>query len=156
MTTRPNIIFLDFDGVICNPETCIAEGEKCGFSYIDPVSARLVRRLCEDHNCKLVISSSWRILFERDSIVAILSAACASLGNYVMSGDKWSTERSSLGHRGTEIKKWIDSNFNEFETFVILDDDSDMEPLHNNFVKTDIYSGFRFNHYLQAKQFFLK
>jgi len=152
--SRPNIIFLDFDGVICNPETCAAVGDQMA-SYIDPVSAGLVKRLCVDHNCKIVISSSWRILFNRETINAILGAVCPNLGRYMFRDEKWCTERFNgvtidQHGRGKEIKAWIDKYSNEFENFVILDDDSDMEPLMDNFVKCDTYSGFRFNEFMKA------
>lgn len=156
----PNIIFLDFDGVICNPETCIAEGEIAGFNYLDPVSCRLVKRLCEELNCRLVISSSWRKLYDAWAIKGILGAACPSLGNYMYLDDRWKTP--SLNGvpydehgRGKEIKQWIDTYSSEFNNFVILDDDSDMEPLMDNFVHTDAYQGFRLKDFIKAREILL-
>lgn len=154
--TRPNIIFLDFDGVICNPETSLAVGDNYA-SYIDPVSAGLVKRLCVEYKCRIVISSSWRLLYDVYAIKAILDASCPNLGSYMYTCDKWRTESFNgvpieQHGRGKEIKAWIDKYSSEFENFVILDDDSDMEPLMDNFVKCDTYSGFRFAQFLEAEK----
>lgn len=149
MSKLPNIIFLDIDGVICNPETCIAEGEIAGYNYLDPVSCRLVKRLCEEHNCRIVISSSWRKLYDQYALQGILGAACPSLGHYMYTDDRWKTASLS-GCRGNEIKAWIDKYSSEFDNSVILDDDSDMEPLMDNFVHTDAFQGFRLKDFIKA------
>ena len=148
----PNIIFLDMDGVLVNPETCIAEEDRGGFSYIDPVSARLVRKLCEEHNCRIVISSTWRKIFDTYAMQAILGAACPRLGTYMYSDERWCTISSDSGYRGEEIKAWIDKYPTTFNRFVILDDDSDMEPLMDNFVHTDAHQGFRMRDYIKAEK----
>lgn len=156
--SKPNIIFLDYDGVLVNPETCIAVGDVGGiFSYIDPVSAGLVKRLCEEFNCKIVTSSSWRLQYDQYALQGILNASCPKLGSYMYMDEKWRTESFNgvpidQHGRGKEIKAWIDKYSSEFENFVILDDDSDIEPLMDNFVKCDTYSGFRFNQYIEARK----
>jgi len=150
------------DGVLCNPATCVSVGDvgSC-FSYLDPVSCGLVKRLCVELNCKLVISSSWRILHDRFSMQAILNAACPQLGNFMYLDDRWRTgsfngcSMDDFG-RGKEIKAWIDKYPTEFNNFVILDDDSDMEPLMDSFVKTDVYEGFRFVHFMAARSILKK
>ena len=167
---KPNIIFLDMDGVLCNPSTCIAMGDVGGvFSYIDPISAGLVKKLCVDYNCKIVISSSWRNWYDYEAMTAILNAACPTLGRYVINTykDKWANneswrtgdfiwdcelEKPEHTGRGMEIKKWIDEHSEHFNNFVILDDDSDMEPLLDNFVKTDCYDGMLFKHFEKARE----
>lgn len=165
-TSKPNIIFLDIDGVLCNPSTCIAVGDTGGvYSYIDPVSAGLVRKLCEDYNCMIVISSSWRNFHDYEGMTAILSANCPRLGRYVVnpyhckwaSAFSWRTDSLSGANvhdygRGREIKRWIDDHSSYFDNFVILDDDGDMEPLMDNFVKTDYYDGFMLSHFIKAKE----
>jgi len=154
--TKPNIIFLDFDGVICNPNTCLAMGNTGHFSYLDPVSLNLVKRLCVEHNCRIVISSSWRNLYDKFSIKAILNAACPNLGQYVIENNEaWKTVSLSgvttEDHgRGKEIYWWIKEHSSEFNNFVILDDDADMEPLFDNFVQTDHNIGFTFNDFEKA------
>jgi hypothetical protein len=154
---EPNIIFLDFDGVICNPETCIAEGEIAGYNYLDPVSCRLVKRLCEEYNCRIVISSSWRKLYDQYALQGILGAACPSLGHYMYTDERWKTPTLNgvpyeQHGRGKEILQWINKYSSEFDNFVILDDDSDMEPLMDNFVHTDAFQGMRLRDFIKAAE----
>jgi hypothetical protein len=154
----PNIIFLDFDGVICNPRACIATRDTGGvFSYLDPIACLLVKRLCEDNNAKLVISSSWRILYDRFSIRGILDAACPKLGSFMYSDDKWCTPSHNGGNgyefgRGREIHSWIRNYSTEFNRFVILDDDSDMEPYMDSLVKCETYDGIGYHQWHKAEQ----
>lgn len=148
----PNIIFLDFDGVLCNPRACLAVGDTGCYSYLDPIACQLIKRLCTEHNCRLVISSSWRLLYDLYAIQGILNAACAGLGSLMYTTEKWRTVSSDDGYRGREIKEWVDKYSTEFNRFVIIDDDSDMEPLMESFVKTDAYDGIGFMDYMKAKK----
>lgn len=154
---KPNIIFLDMDGVLVNPATCVSVGDTGCFSYLDPVSCGLVKKLCTEFDCRIVISSSWRLLYNKFAMQGILNAACPLLGNFMYMDDRWCTESfngcSIDEHgRGKEILAWINKYPTEFNNFVILDDNSDMEPLLNNFVKTDAYDGFRFAHFIEARK----
>ena len=55
--------------------------------------------------------------------------------------------------RGDEIQYWLDHHKNEYNTYVILDDDSDMLPSQlNNFVQTDPMNGFLLEHYMAVKK----
>jgi hypothetical protein len=154
----PNIIFLDFDGVLCNPRACLAVGDVGGvFSYLDPIACLLIKRLCDEHNARLVISSSWRILHDRFSLQAILNAACPGLGNKMYMDDRWCTPSfngctADKFGRGKEIEAWVKTNCQSFNRFVIIDDDSDMEPYMESLVQTDTYDGIGFQDYLAAEK----
>lgn len=138
----PNIVFLDMDGVLCTPRACHAVGQNGLFSYLDPIACMLLKRLCVETNSKLVISSAWRIGRTLEQFRDILNAACPGLGLFIWNHeDNWRTGRYA-SNRGNEIKCWIDLHDTQFDRFVILDDDSDMEPLMNSFVKCDCYDGF--------------
>ena len=50
------------------------------------------------------------------------------------------TSFSKDDHRGTEIKEWMEKH-PEVTSFVILDDDDDMEPFKNRLVQTDMRFG---------------
>jgi hypothetical protein len=154
----PNIIFLDFDGVICNPRACLATRQDGMYSYLDPIACLLVKRLCEDNNAKLVISSSWRIGHDLDYIQSVLNAACPSLGNFVWNSQTWWRTTSNVFsndsgncNRGLEINHWMNNHEDEFEHFVILDDNSDMEPHMNKLVQTCAYDGFGYMDYMRAE-----
>lgn len=160
MASKPNIIFLDFDGVICNPRACLAVGNDGMYAYLDPVALLLIKRLCDENNAKLVISSAWRIGRNLDFMQSILSAACSRLGEYVWNHQEdWRTvstvfdnDESFVSNRGAEIKEWLDRHPTSYNRFVIIDDDSDMEPLMDSFVQTDAYDGIGFNNFLAAQR----
>lgn len=155
----PNIIFLDIDGVLCNPATCVAVGDVGGcYSYFDPMSCGLIKKLCVDNNCKLVISSSWRKLHDCYSIKAMLNAVCPQLGNFMYTDARWCTESFNgvtidQHGRGKEIQAWINKYSKTFNGFIIIDDDSDMEPLMDSLIQTDVYEGFRFKDYMKANSY---
>lgn len=158
MKALPNVIFLDFDGVICNPSTCHAVCNNGLFTYLDPISCGLLKRLAEETNSKIVISSSWRIGRNLDFFYHILSAVCPNLGEHLWNHQEdfrtvsatFSNDENYHPNRGMEIKEWIDRNSSKFNKFAILDDDSDMEPLLDSFVKCDCYEGFGFKEYVKA------
>lgn len=154
----PNIIFLDFDGVICNPRACLATRQSGMYSYLDPIACLLIKRLCEDNNAKLVISSAWRIGHDLDYIQSVLNAACPSLGEYVWNNQTWWKTPCHLydsvhanTSRGMEIKNWIDNHTDEIGYFAIIDDNSDMDELVDYLVLTDAYDGIGFNGYHRAE-----
>jgi hypothetical protein len=139
------VVFLDIDGVLNNLGSVLAYGNPS--KYLDMVSVRLVERLCKHTEAKIVISSSWRIgrtveqlKNELDSLMAH-RIADRIIGR---TGDGYN------GHRGRQIKEWIEVNAPDC-TFVILDDDSDMLPAQKPFfVKTTFEDGFRAAHYKKA------
>jgi hypothetical protein len=154
-----NIIFLDMDGVLCTPRACIAAGNKGCWSYLDPIACLLLRRLCEDFDARLVISSTWRLGdINHLSFASILNAACPNLGTYVLRSDQeWRTPQF-LEHypdpdnrRGSEIRDWLKRNDLITKMFIILDDDSDISPYENFHVKCDVYDGLTFQAYIKAR-----
>ncbi len=88
---------------------------------------------------------------------AILNASCAGLGDYIYDDIKhWCTPISCMNdapenRRGYEIKEWIRANDTNMKMFIILDDDSDIAPYQDYFVKCDPYDGLTFQAYLKAR-----
>lgn len=74
------LIFLDFDGVLNSvpfmerlQERLQAEGKPLATRYtIDPVAVELLNGLIEETGAKVVVSSSWRKLFDVPELQAIL------------------------------------------------------------------------------------
>jgi hypothetical protein len=161
-TKLPNIIFLDMDGVLCNPRACLAVGNNGMYSYLDPIACLLVKKLCEECNAKLVISSMWRHHYNKDAMEAILNAACSKLGNYIWNSDIWwktadhsftdFETQSSTSDRGREIKNWVDNHQTKFNNFVILDDMGDMRPVQDSLVKCCPYDGIGYLEYHNAQK----
>lgn len=159
MSTLPNIIFLDMDGCLVTERAEIAMGYRGGgFGYLDPIACNLVKRLCQDYNAWIVISSAWRQEFEREAMQAILNAACQGLGNLIWPSHHWWRTSccaweegvSDTSDRGREIKNWIDMHETKFNNFCIIDDMADMRPLQDSLVKCNTDDGIGLAQYLQA------
>lgn len=163
------VIFLDFDGVM-NCWRCayslpyrppnlywrlrrffnrfirhkLAFHER-GFSgYIGKVHVEVLNRIIEQTGAKIVVSSTWRVLHNEKELAIILDKAGVK-GEVV-----GVTPRSSSRIRGLEIAEWIRNSETPVESFVILDDDSDMEELMPYLVKTRTKTGLLPQHLEQA------
>jgi hypothetical protein len=53
--------------------------------------------------------------------------------------------------RGSEIKEWLRKYDLWTRMFIILDDDSDIAPFEDYFVKCDVYDGVNWAAYLKAR-----
>lgn len=160
MNTRPNVIFLDMDGVLCNERACLAVGNLPPYSYLDPIACLLVARLCKVHNARLVVSSSWRQEYsERVLMEAILNAACPNLGSYLWVSHQWwrttaaapmDEDWQTTSSRGREIRNWIERHPDKFTNFCILDDMADMRPYQDSLVQCHPYDGIGWHQYHAA------
>ena len=156
------VLFLDIDGVL-NSENwfgyrlyCIKnnmfnevinfvntndERIKYKLSMIDDRAIANLNRIIEETGCKVVLSSSWRscVEFENTLTEYLLKLKGFKYELYDVTPRLWFNDFSI--RRGEEIQLWMDkeSEKNEIESFVILDDDdSDMLPEQmNNFVHVD-------------------
>jgi hypothetical protein len=134
------VLFLDIDGVLNSQRSCIAFG---GYPHevhgkdrqqFDEVALHLIRGIVKLADASVVLSSSWRIthgwdLIGRELDLPIMGATPTKWEpNYV---------------RGHEIKEWLDAH-PEVESYVIVDDNSDMLPEQmDRFVQTCGFDGFR-------------
>lgn len=153
MKKKVKVIFLDFDGVITTL--------KSGWS-IDEEKLVILKKIIDATDARIVISSSWRehtldatiekltkgrdcngnkILFSfTDKIIGITPR----IGGYRFNDDVNENGRKPLIDipRGVEINDWLENTEYTVESYVILDDDTDMLYWQrNNFVKTDTYLG---------------
>ena len=155
------VLFLDIDGVL-NSENwfgyrlyCIKnnmfnevinfvntndERIKYKLSMIDDRAIANLNRIVEETGCKVVLSSSWRSCVEAENTLTeyLLKLRGFKYELYDVTPRLWFNDFSI--RRGEEIKLWMDkeSEKNEIESFVILDDDSDMLPEQmNNFIQID-------------------
>ena len=155
------VLFLDIDGVL-NSENwfgyrlyCIKnnmfnevmnfvntndERIKHKLSMIDDRAIANLNRIIEETGCKVVLSSSWRSCVEAENALTeyLLKLKGFKYELYDVTPRLWFNDFSI--RRGEEIKLWMDkeSEKNEIESFVILDDDSDMLPEQmNNFIQID-------------------
>lgn len=120
--TRMKIIFLDVDGVLRTQRSILGKYETP--NRVDPECITQLNRITTTTKAKIVVSSSWRqggfkyitgllklwgVTSRVISITPVFLSLC----------------------RGTEIKTWFKNKELNYqnESFVILDDDNDMEEL---------------------------
>jgi len=107
-------------------------------TMLDDRAIANLNRIVEETGCKIVLSSSWRCLWNPKENDKILEALKLKGFKYDFYGLTPRIPQKDFGQeRGIEIQSWIDKELenNEIESFVILDDDNDMLPEQmNNFI----------------------
>lgn len=146
------IIFLDFDGVL-NNELFYRYRLKIGTENYPPYPLCEIDKDCidvlnyviEKTGAKVVVSSTWRHGRTIEELQHIL--------NFFEFKDEIIDKTPSFNHsdcvRGNEISKWIEVNqellgesSNQFENYVILDDDNDMLYVQkDNYLQVDRWVG---------------
>lgn len=125
------VIFLDIDGVLNTRKTFIDihnEWEKTGIRRVEIDEFRLVylKRIIDETNALVVLSSTWRTFFKKEKGVIIpnynkgeqLQVLFKKYGIEIF--DITPIDKNRI--RQNEIKSWLSNN--EVESFVIIDDDS--------------------------------
>ena len=155
------VLFLDIDGVL-NSENwfvyriyCVKNNMvnilmnfvdtddrniKHKLTMLDDRAIANLNRIIEETGCKVVLSSSWRSPSESENIFTqdLLKLKGFKYEFYDVTPRLWFSDFTT--RRGEEINVWLDkeSEKHEIESFVILDDDSDMLPEQmNNFIHVD-------------------
>lgn len=124
------VIFLDFDGVLNGGEYLADISDWLSFDALDKDKIQLVNRIIKETGAKVVISSSWRIGYPLEEIEE-------ELIKRGFKGEIIGATPSLATRRGIEIQTWMDEYPGEIRSFVILDDESDMEHLHQFLIQTD-------------------
>jgi hypothetical protein len=141
------LIFLDFDGVI-NSFGGEWQGE---YEELDKKCIENLNLLIEKvEDIKIVISSTWRIIRSLDRLKDIMVKWGFKYPEIII--DK--TPRLAGQRRGIEIYEWkLYSKYRNIDNFIILDDDSDMEPFMNHLIQTDTDKGLTIEDVNKAVQF---
>lgn len=142
------LIFLDIDGVLNHTSMTkenrirTVHGDLCRNSIL------LLNKLTDATDANIVVSSTWRILVEPNTLFSALKNAGIT-GNFI----DVTPRGCSSCLRGNEIARWMNSNAHRFTLpitrpihdypyYVILDDDSDMLYWQrNNFICVDYSVG---------------
>ena len=114
------LIFLDFDGVLNSTKT-VWKGDPHTPYVIDPKNLANFEQLVDSFDdVSIVISSTWRILNDRDYFVNRLGPKLGAL-----IAEDWCTKK--LGTiRGLEVQEYLRRHFGHDEVqHLILDDDQD-------------------------------
>lgn len=145
------VIFLDCDGVLNSQKffkedgnvRTMSHGLSFGASQLDPKALALVDQLVEQSGAKIVISSSWRHLWDVPEIIAMFE----SRGFKNIDAIIGKTGNSTTDHRGTEVqefldlereRKEVDDQHDPITSYVILDDTDQFDTnQRQNFVRTN-------------------
>lgn len=145
------ILFLDVDGVLNSRATIERRAiNKCrepgghgdstgGMMGIDPHHVQFLKQLYEQVAYRIVISSTWR-LHKHDQVTPALKKCGLTAevigktphGAYDPIRGLW-----NASVRGYEIQAWLRENAGSFDSYAVLDDDSDMPGVCHRFVQTD-------------------
>ena len=146
---KPKVIFLDFDGVLTSARIHVAYGGGDIWRVFDPAAIRFLSSLSD---VEFVISSTWRLLFERQDFIHMFAAAGWNVNLHQI----WCTphpstisitdENQALGSRAREILAWIENHLGERD-FIVIDDDRGTFPADWKVVQTDPAEGMLWQHY---------
>ena len=124
------VIFLDIDGVL---NLCYEGRDEYG-SLFHPHLVDNLRKIVEETGAKIVISSTWR--FSGLVVMKEMWNKRELPGVVIGITPNFMTHYGTTLCRGKEIDAYLEK-YPEIEKYVILDDDSDMEPHQmDNFVMT--------------------
>ena len=134
---RMKIIFLDIDGVLCTLST--------HWKTFHPDCVKALKRVLEVTGAKIVLSSAWRhgfidwrteehCLVDSKNAITVMKELFTECG---LPADSiiGKTPFNLSEHRGKEISLWLEQN-SGVKSFVVLDDDSDIDPFQDRFVQT--------------------
>jgi hypothetical protein len=145
------IIFLDIDGVLNHadflygkhPVTSAADNYPHSVEAFDPAALARLQRIIDATGAAIVISSSWRVIFKCEEIVAWLRnrglrARFAGKTGRILTPHPNGTGQEEVP-RSDEIGDWL-AGCPDVTAYVILDDDGDAE-IAGHYVGTDWETG---------------
>jgi hypothetical protein len=142
---RPmRIVFLDFDGVL-NTRALVERAPAplaIGLDLLDAAAVTRLERFCVEVNAEIVITSTWRLTFDRAALEDMLRAKGLAMARVRDVTPMIPHKRG----RGQEIQHWLDTAVDAqgsppLEAIVILDDDPDMLHLMPWLVQTSFETG---------------
>lgn len=150
MKNTLRIIFLDFDGVVNN----IGSFSNGKMDPIDPYAIELLNSLVKETDARIVISSSWRIGHSLNFIQVMMAKAGFEYPERIIGATIELSEKTNGGFwttktRGQEIDIWL--NQVPVDSFVIFDDNDDMDPVKDHLIQTTFENGLQKKHIERAK-----
>lgn len=149
------ILFLDFDGCLNNHEALFKyKEEPFPYSHLDPKLIGYLNQIIEQTGAKVVISSSWRFLYDFKKLEEILILR-GFKGEVIGETPKLYPEDpdDDKFQRRDEIKSWLEDNEDfggGIESFVIIEDYELMKGLEKHLIKTKSSIGLTFSHVKKA------
>lgn len=153
-----NTIFLDIDGVLNSERSMVAakvlkplQGyvsyTERHYQELDPVAVNLLRLLIKETNSEIVVSSSWRKLYDSLDFFKMIFIQFGWHNAPVVG----MTPIVDSGFRGQEIQQYIDCNDFFTGPYIIFDDDKDFFE-HQPLIHVDGRYGLSYEHFDKAKQ----
>lgn len=153
-------IFLDFDGVLNSGQYFkgpIFRQESAGLSeahialvstdiHFDSEAVQLMSELVYLSKAQVVCSSTWRLNHSLEELNKMLKDRGATFQMIDVTPRGEPRPGSPKIMRGDEIQTYLDRLSEPPESFVIIDDTSDMDHLRDRLVQTTWEKGFRKNH----------
>ncbi len=146
------IVFLDFDGVL-NSRAHVERfpaSHAVGLDLIAEHAVARVERLCVEAGASIVVTSTWRLTFDRAALESLLRARGLTTTSVVDVTPMIPHKRG----RGQEIQLWLDTaplaHRWAVEGMVILDDDPDMLHLMPWLVQSSFETGLTEAHFRTA------
>jgi hypothetical protein len=130
------VIFLDIDGVLNCSTT---ENTLYGYDFVDEDKLVRLKRIIDQTGAVVVLTSTWRIgwyhsddghITEAADMFVELERELLKYGIELM--DKTPMFRGGMSVRGQEIKRWIENQDEEIESFVILEDWESLWPYNED------------------------
>lgn len=160
---RP-VVFLDFDGVIMTRSSYMKNNGKPprpegptwtrdhAMSRMDPEIVSRVSDLCVQIRAEVVLSTSWRNLYDNGPIIEALYLSGLDRRVEVVGA----TPSFASRYRGAEIRAWLDEHrpLWTMEDVLVLDDDSDLEPFLARWVRSTFDEGFTEANHAEALALF--
>lgn len=120
------VLFLDIDGV-CNSRRWFRTMAKRDPNFkrwheVDPELVKLVRQIIKETNCRVVLSSTWRLYPEARNVVRQKVCYFIDVTKDLQAGAK-----RGVVDRGYEVQEWLDRH-DTVTQYAILDDDADFMP----------------------------
>lgn len=125
-----NYIFLDIDGVLNHQKTKARAPYDC--KGISQKPLRILKKIVEKTNGKLVLISDWRLSFLPNDHMPDMADYITERLKSVGLSFELASQNHAYEIRAKEIKKWIESH--SATGYIILDDD-DNRYYHNNAIK---------------------
>ncbi len=109
----------------------------------------MIRRLIEEFDASIVISSTWRYAFVKELKNELIKSG---LIKYLHKD--WKTPEIYPSHRGEEINLWLDNHPEAIDYVIIDDDENILEEQKNWFIRADTEEGMTEEHYYKVRQIF--
>lgn len=128
-----NIIFLDFDGVICTAQSytdaevtygTTENGFPPSLHLFDTKACGRVQEICDATGAVIVLSTTWRHMHTREEIVGFLQHHGITANVIDETPTRFEWRNAGSQYRGREIAMWMDDHPEvSYNDIVVLEDD---------------------------------